>query len=83
MPYIDNVLIKKSVNETQTLMHRFERWKNVNDIFYLNDVDLFKHKHVLLIDDVITTGATLEACAIKLLETKNIKISMATMAYTE
>jgi len=83
VPYIDNVLIKKSVNDTQTLMHRFERWKNVNEIFYLNDVGLFEHKHVLLIDDVITTGATLEACAIKLLETKNIKISMATMAYTE
>lgn len=82
-PYIDDVLIKKSVNETQTLMHRFERWKNVNEIFYLNDTDIFKHKHVLLIDDVITTGATLEACAIKLLETKSIKISIATMAYTE
>jgi len=83
VPYIDNVLIKKSVNETQTLMHRFERWKNVNEIFYLNDADVFKDKHVLLIDDVITTGATLEACAIKLLETKSIKISIATMAYTE
>jgi len=64
-------------------MHRFERWKNVNEIFYLNDADVFKDKHVLLIDDVITTGATLEACAIKLLETKSIKISIATMAYTE
>ena len=83
VPYIDNVLIKKSVNETQTLMHRFERWKNVNEIFYLNDADVFKDKHVLLIDDLITTGATLEACAIKLLETKSIKISIATMAYTE
>ena len=83
VPYIDNVLIKKSVNETQTLMHRFERWKNVNEIFYLNDADVFTDKHVLLIDDVITTGATLEACAIKLLETKSIKISIATMAYTE
>lgn len=81
--YIDSVLLKKFVNETQTLMHRFERWKNVNEIFYLNDKDLFKQKHVLLIDDLITTGATLEACAIKLLETKSIKISIATMAYTE
>ena len=83
VPYIDNVLIKKSVTKTQTLMHRFERWKNVNEIFYLNDRDIFMNKHVLLIDDVITTGATLEACALKLSETKSIKISIATMAYTE
>jgi len=83
VPYMDNVLIKKSVTETQTLMHRFERWKNVQEIFYLNDVDIFKNKHVLLIDDVITTGATLEACALKLSEAKNIKISIAAMAYTE
>ena len=81
--YIDNVLIKKFVNETQTLMHKFECWKNVNGIFYLNDADIFKNKHVLLIDDVITTGATLEACALKLSETQSIKISIAAMAYTE
>ncbi len=83
VPYIDNVLIKKSVTETQTLMQRFDRWKNVQEIFHLNDVDIFKNKHVLLIDDVITTGATLEACALKLSEAKHIKISIAAIAYTE
>jgi len=81
--YIDNLLIKKSFSDTQTLKQRFERWKNVREIFYLTNVNFFENKHILLIDDVITTGATLEACALQLLQTKNIKISIATMAYTE
>ena len=81
--FVDDVLIRKSVADTQTLKHRFERWKNVNEIFYLNDLAIFKNKHVLLIDDVITTGATLEACALELSKAKNVKISIATMAYTE
>jgi competence protein ComFC len=83
VPFLDNVLIKKYGSDTQTLKHRIERWKNVNEIFYVTDLDIFKNKHVLLIDDVITTGATLEACALKLSMTKNIKISICTMAYTE
>ena len=83
VPFLDNVLIKKYGSDTQTLKHRIERWKNANEIFYVTDLDIFKNKHVLLIDDVITTGATLEACALKLSMTKNIKISICTMAYTE
>jgi len=83
VPYIDTVLIKKSVTETQTLKRRFERWKNVNEIFHLLDTIIFQNKHVLLIDDVITTGATLEACTLQLSKTTGIKISIATMAFTE
>jgi len=81
--YIDDVLIRKSVTETQTLKQRFERWKNVQEIFHLTDVKRFENKHILLIDDVITTGATLEACALQLLKSNNVKLSIATMAYTE
>lgn len=83
IPFIENVLIKKSQTDTQTLKRRFERWKNVNEIFHLTDTTIFEHKHLLLIDDVITTGATLEACALELFKTKNIKISIATMTFTE
>ena len=83
VPFINNVLIKESVTDTQTLKRRIERWKNVDEIFHLSNTTIFEYKHVLLIDDVITTGATLEACALELFKTKNIKISIATMAFTE
>ncbi|MEE4000081.1 ComF family protein [Tenacibaculum sp. FZY0031] len=81
--YIPNVLIRTSKTTTQTLKQRFERFSNSNTKFKLVNTTLFENKHVLLIDDVITTGATLEACANELLKTKNITISVATMAYTQ
>ena len=83
VPYIETILTKKSATETQTLKLRFERWKNVNEIFDIVDTKIFENKHILLIDDVITTGATLESCALELLKTKNIKISIATMTFTD
>ena len=82
VPFVDTILIRKSITDTQTLKHRFERWKNVQEIFYVNSPTFFENKHVLLIDDVITTGATLEACANQILKSNNVKISIATMAYT-
>ncbi len=66
--------------ETQTKKNRMERWKNVDSIFKIKDFSAFENKHILLIDDVITTGATIEACATALLKAKNSKISVATMA---
>lgn len=81
--YVEDILVRKSVTETQTLKKRFDRWKNVQEIFHLTDVKRFENKHILLIDDVITTGATLEACALQLLKSNNIKLSIATMTYTE
>lgn len=80
---IENKLIKINSTDTQTQKGRLERWKNVNELFELSDCTFFENKHVLLIDDVITTGATIETCANQLLKTKNIKISIAVMAYTE
>ncbi|MCB0460716.1 MAG: ComF family protein, partial [Flavobacteriaceae bacterium] len=67
----------------QTKKNRFERWKNVIEIFDVTNRSVFDSKHILLIDDVLTTGATLEACALELLKSKNVKISIATMAFTE
>lgn len=82
VPFLENVLIRISTSKTQTKKNRFERSKNVNEKFDLSNKEILQNKHVLLIDDIITTGATLEACCVQLLQTENIKISIATMAYT-
>ena len=82
IPMIENVLIKVSSSQTQTKKNRFDRSINVTEKFELLDYENIKNKHILLIDDIITTGATLEACSIQLLQSENIKISIATMAYT-
>lgn len=81
--FIENCLIRISSTKTQTLKARFERFNNVDTKFLLKNPSEFDNKHILLIDDVITTGATLEACAKEFLKSKNCKISILTMAYTE
>ncbi len=83
IPYIENILIRTSSANTQTFKARFERFHNNETTFFLSDTSIFQNKHILLIDDVITTGATLEACSKELLKTENSKISIATMAFTE
>lgn len=67
-------------NATQTKKSIFDRYKNTEGIFILTDTSVFKGKHVLLIDDVLTTGSTLEACMTALLATPDIRISIFTLA---
>ncbi|NDP22373.1 MAG: ComF family protein [Paludibacter sp.] len=67
-------------NTTQTKKTVFERYENTEGIFELTDMDVLKGKHILLVDDVLTTGSTLEACVKALLETEEIKISIFTLA---
>jgi ComF family protein len=81
--YLPNVLIRVSSSKTQTFKQRFERFSNNNTKFKIIYKHQLQNKHVLLIDDVITTGATLESCCKELLKSNNVKISIATMAYTE
>lgn len=83
IPYHSTILIRVSSTKTQTKKLRLERWKNVQELFHVNNNDALENKHILLIDDVITTGATLEACYDALSHTKNLKISIACMAYTK
>ena len=72
-------LIRIIHNPTQTKLSKSQRWENVEGIFEVKDICAFKNKHVLLVDDVITTGSTIEACAKALLACNNIKISVATI----
>lgn len=83
IPYVENALVRTSFTRTQTKKIRIERWKNVQEIFSNANPELLNHKHILLIDDIITTGATLEACYSELKKSENIKISIACIAYTK
>jgi ComF family protein len=74
-------LARVRASETQTRRSRFERWKNVEDGFAVCDKARLEGKHILLVDDVVTTGATLEACAQALLEVPGASVSIATIAY--
>lgn len=79
IPIATDVLYRNVDSATQTKKSRFNRWENVAEIFSVNEGNELNNKHVLLVDDVITTGATIEACA-KVLKAKNIKVSVVTIA---
>lgn len=78
--FIDSILIKTANTKTQTKKNRFYRWQNNQALYKVTDTTFFKDSNILLVDDVITTGATLEACSIALKEVNGIKIYIATMA---
>ena len=82
LPVIGNAVVRLSATETQTHKNRAERWQNMEGRFQLIQADAVYNKHVLLVDDVVTTGATLEACGEELLKAQNTRLSIATLAYT-
>ena len=79
IPVLDKVIIRPQHTETQTKKGRIERWKNMEGKFVLVKPKAIYNKHVLLIDDVVTTGATLEACGNELLKAENVRLSIATL----
>ncbi|MFC2111062.1 ComF family protein [Bacteroidota bacterium] len=78
---IDN-LYRKFESETQTRKTKYKRWENVSEIFDVRNPELFVNKHILLVDDVITTGATIEACANVLLKINSVRVSVIALACT-
>lgn len=79
-PQDTSTLIRVKENTTQTKKSVFERYENTEGIFELLDKNTLSGKHVLLVDDVLTTGSTLEACIKALMQSDNIKISIFTLA---
>jgi ComF family protein len=79
----DDNLVRVKSTETQTHKSRFLRFENMQEVFKVLNPEKLMDKHVLLVDDVITTGSTLEVCSLQLLKIEGLKLSIATIAYAE
>jgi len=80
-PVVTNSLIRTVHTQSQTKKNKLERWENVDNIFGIQNREQLSHLHVLLVDDVVTTGSTLEACAHALQMADDVKVSIAILAY--
>lgn len=81
IPVNTNTLIRAEFTETQTKKNKYQRWENVDDKFQLSSHQDIDGKHVVLVDDVITTGATIEACCQVLNQAPNVRVSVLSIAY--
>lgn len=76
----DDAISRLKYNESQTKKGAYDRWINVKELFRAEKPELLENKHLLFIDDVITTGSTLEACIGAALAVPGVKVSVATLA---
>lgn len=83
IPLNTTLLQRTEFTTTQTQKTKYERWENVEDKFELKDEENFNHKHLILVDDVITTGATIEACCQLLQQIEGATISVLSIAYAD
>lgn len=81
--YIDDVLIKITPTKSQVFKERVARIFSQQEVFTTQNEQKVKGKHLLIVDDIITSGATLESCASNLLRTKGVKLSFAAIALTK
>ena len=83
LPVITDAVKRKAFTESQTHKTRLERNENVSDVFELIPEADICGKHLLLIDDVVTTGATASACGRELLKAKDVRISVLSIAFAK
>lgn len=83
LPILQHIITRPDHTETQTHKGRIERWKNIEGKFSLIDPSSISGKHLLLVDDVVTTGATLESCGAELLKARDINLSIACLCYAD
>lgn len=76
----EKILRRIKHNPSQTTVTKYDRWENVRTIFEVSKPKKIEGKHVLLVDDVLTTGATIESCVQQLLQIDGCKVSVATLA---
>jgi ComF family protein len=81
LPVDASSLARTVVSATQTKRSRYERWTNVEGIFHVTDPEIIRGRHILLVDDVITTGSTIESCAYELLKVEGVKVSVVALAF--
>jgi len=79
---LNDVITRPEHTETQTKKGRIERWLNIEGKFELLRPEKIQNMHVLLVDDIITTGATLEACGQELMKAGNLSLSLAAFCYS-
>lgn len=83
IPIDTESVVRHKNTETQTSKSSLERWENVNGIFKLHHAESLAGKHILIVDDVLTTGATTVECASCLTEIEGVRISVLTLAIAE
>lgn len=77
---LSNIFLRKEDKESQTRKSRYHRFENIEGVFFITSKKLLENKHIILIDDVFTTGATISECIKALQEINNIRISIVCLA---
>jgi ComF family protein len=82
LPVNADSLVRTVLSATQTNRSRYDRWTNVEGIFRVDGAEAIRGKHILLVDDVITTGSTIESCVNELSKVEGVKVSVIAIGYS-
>ena len=83
IPIISNAVGRVNFTDSQTHKNRWQRNDNVRNAFRVKDGSLIQGKHILIVDDVVTTGATITECANEIMKSADVKISVLSLGFTK